>query len=105
MPSSLTTFRVRVPVDAPVTQPYYLKQPRSGDVYKWTDADPKSLPFDPPLLTATVAMTIGGADITITRQAACQCHYARQCRTGRRCIEDIGVDEVIAAVERRVARG
>jgi len=45
------------------------------------------------------------ADITITRQAACQCHYARQCRTGRRCIEDIGVDEVIAAVERRVARG
>ena len=78
MPSSLATFRVRVPVDAPATQPYYLKQPRSGDVYKWSDADPKSLPFDPPLLTATVAINIGGADITITRPV--QFRYADDVR-------------------------
>jgi len=43
------------------------------------------------------------ADITITRYGECQCHYARQCRTGRRCIEQIGLDEVVAAVERRLA--
>ena len=47
----------------------------------------------------------GSADVTITRYDVCQCHYARQCRTGARCIEDIRVDEVIAAVERRVAAG
>jgi heptosyltransferase-1 len=46
-----------------------------------------------------------GADITITRYDKCQCHYARQCRTGGRCIEDIRLDDVIAAVERRVGAG
>ena len=46
-----------------------------------------------------------GADITISRYEACHCHYARQCRIGRPCIEDIQIDEVIAASERRVARG
>jgi ADP-heptose:LPS heptosyltransferase len=46
-----------------------------------------------------------GADITISRYEVCHCHYARQCRIGRPCIEDIEIDEVIAASERRVARG
>jgi LmbE family N-acetylglucosaminyl deacetylase len=66
-PSSLVSFRVAVPGDAPPTEPYYLKQPRTGDVYKWVDGDPKSLPFDPPLITASVTATIGGASVTITR--------------------------------------
>ena len=78
MPSNLAAFRVRVPVDAPITQPYYLKQPRTGDVYKWSDADPKSLPFDPPLLTASVTVKIGGADVTITRPV--QFRYADDVR-------------------------
>jgi hypothetical protein len=65
-------------VDAPITQPYYLKQPRSGDVYKWSDTDPKSLPFDPPLLTASVVVKIGGTDVTITRPV--QFRYADDVR-------------------------
>jgi hypothetical protein len=44
-----------------------LKQPRTGDVYKWSDNDPKALPFDPPQLTASVTLTIGGIDVTVTR--------------------------------------
>jgi LmbE family N-acetylglucosaminyl deacetylase len=67
MPTNVMAFRVRVANDAPATQPYYLKQPRTGEVYKWSDADPKSLPFDPPLLTASIALTIGGADVTVIR--------------------------------------
>ena len=33
----------------------------------------------------------------------CVCHYERSCRRGQPCIDDISVDEVVAAVERRVA--
>jgi heptosyltransferase-1 len=43
------------------------------------------------------------ADITITRAQRCHCHYERKCRLAQPCIEDIGVDEVVAAVEHRVA--
>jgi heptosyltransferase-1 len=43
------------------------------------------------------------ADIAISRFDRCACHYERQCRRSQPCIDDIGVDEVMAAVERRVA--
>jgi hypothetical protein len=61
-----------------ITQPYYLKQPRTGDVYKWADTDPKALPFDPPMLTASVPLTIGGIDVTVTRPV--QFRYADDVR-------------------------
>lgn len=43
------------------------------------------------------------ADISITRFDRCVCHYERRCRRAQPCIDDIGVDEVLAAVERRFA--
>ena len=43
------------------------------------------------------------ADISISRLDQCVCHYERRCRRAEPCIDDIGVDEVVAAVERRVA--
>ena len=43
------------------------------------------------------------ADITISRAARCVCHYERKCRLPQPCIEDISVDEVVSAVEHRVA--
>jgi heptosyltransferase I len=43
------------------------------------------------------------ADISISRFDRCVCHYERRCRRHRPCIDDITVDEVVAAVERRVA--
>ena len=66
-PTNLMSYRVRVSADAQPTQPYYLRQPRTGDVYKWSDTDPKGLPFDPPLLTASVSLTIGGVDVSVTK--------------------------------------
>src|SRR5262245_45503918 len=77
-PTNLASYRVRVPADAQPTQPYYLKQPRNGDVYKWSDNDPKALPFDSPLLTASVALTIGGIDVIVTRPV--QFRYADDVR-------------------------
>jgi heptosyltransferase-1 len=41
-------------------------------------------------------------DIALSRVDQCSCVYERQCRRGVPCIAGIGVDEVLAAVERRL---
>ena len=42
-------------------------------------------------------------DETVSRASICQCHHYRQCKVERMCLLDVGVDEVLAAVERRLA--
>jgi lipopolysaccharide heptosyltransferase I len=42
-------------------------------------------------------------DVTISRDAICQCHHLRRCTRERMCLADIEVDEVVAAIERRLA--
>ena len=42
-------------------------------------------------------------DETVSRASICQCHHLRQCKVERMCLLDIEVDEVLAAVERRLA--
>jgi lipopolysaccharide heptosyltransferase I len=42
-------------------------------------------------------------DVTVSRDAVCQCHHLRRCRLQTMCLEDIQVDEVMQAVERRLA--
>lgn len=46
------------------------------------------------------------ADEVVSRAAVCVCHHKRQCRRGdaRMCINDITLDEVAAAVDRRLAK-
>ena len=43
------------------------------------------------------------ADVTVSRDAICQCHHLRSCRLARMCLLDIEAAEVLAAVERRLA--
>ncbi len=43
------------------------------------------------------------ADITISRAGRCVCHYERKCRRPQPCIDNISLDEVVSAVELRVA--
>jgi len=43
------------------------------------------------------------ADLTVSRASVCRCHHLRECRLDTMCLEDIGVDEVMAAIERRLA--
>jgi LmbE family N-acetylglucosaminyl deacetylase len=57
-------FRVHVPVDAQLTQPYWLPREgrasrSAGDMYVWHTDDPKTEPFAPPLLSAEVSMGMG----------------------------------------------
>jgi len=42
------------------------------------------------------------ADITLSRYDSCPYHYERRCRRTTPCIEDISLDDVVAAVERRL---
>jgi len=46
---------------------------------------------------------LGPDDVTVSRAAVCQCHHLRQCRLDRMCLLDIGVSEVLEAVENRLA--
>lgn len=53
------------------------------------------------------------ADQVVSRAAACECHHKRRCRrdagraddASRMCLNDVSVDEVIEAVDRRLASG
>ena len=67
VPSHEARYRVSVPQDAPVTQPYHLEVPRTGDMYQWPEGTPKGLPFREPLLAATVTMVVGGVAIDVSR--------------------------------------
>ena len=42
-------------------------------------------------------------DITISRDAVCQCHHLRRCTRDRMCLLDVETAEVLDAVERRLA--
>jgi ADP-heptose:LPS heptosyltransferase len=42
-------------------------------------------------------------DVSVSRVEICQCHHLRRCRLDRMCLMDIGVDEVSAAIDRRLA--
>lgn len=42
-------------------------------------------------------------DVSVSRDAVCQCHHLRRCTRDRMCLLEIEVDEVLSAVERRLA--
>ena len=67
VPANEARYRLTVAANAPVTQPYHLEQPRQGDAYRWSERAPKGLPFDPPLVTATVTLTIAGTTLDVSR--------------------------------------
>ncbi|HET7233894.1 MAG TPA: PIG-L family deacetylase, partial [Longimicrobium sp.] len=63
-------FRVRVPADAAPTEPYFLRQPRDGDLYRWPgDWSVQGLPFEPAPLQAEARVTVAGAPVPLRREA------------------------------------
>jgi lipopolysaccharide heptosyltransferase I len=42
-------------------------------------------------------------DVTVSRYESCECHHLRRCRREAMCVAEIGVDEIAAAVDRRLA--
>lgn len=58
-------FRVTAAPDAPITQPYWLRGQRTGDIFQWPTGTPHNAPFEGSLLTAATAMRIGETTINI----------------------------------------
>ena len=46
---------------------------------------------------------LSARDITVSRDAVCRCHHLHRCTQARMCLLDIPVEEVVDAVERRLA--
>ena len=44
-------------------------------------------------------------DVAVSRFVECRCRWRRRCRAARRCLDDVTVDEVAAAIDRRLAAG
>jgi len=66
-PNAETRYLVTVAGDAAVTQPYFLRDARRGDMYQWPVSGERTMPFDAPLLNAEVSAEIGGVAVVISR--------------------------------------
>ncbi len=71
-------FRVNVPSDAKPTTPYWLERPRDGYLFAWDGRAPKNEPFAPALLSGSVQIEVGGAQVTVGRPV--QFRYADDIR-------------------------
>ncbi len=60
-------FTVDVPRNAAVTAPYWLTEPRDGDLFRWPDTASQTRPFDPPTLSALVTLQVNGKEITFNQ--------------------------------------
>jgi LmbE family N-acetylglucosaminyl deacetylase len=67
VPTSEARYAVKAAADAAITQPYFLRTARKGDMYQWPAGPERTMPFDAPLVTTDVSMQIGGQPITISR--------------------------------------
>jgi len=72
-------FRVRVPADAPPTIPYFLRQPRDGDFYRWpADWSVDGRPFEPAPVRAAARVAIARATVPLEREATFRAVDPRQ---------------------------
>jgi LmbE family N-acetylglucosaminyl deacetylase len=62
-------FKIKVASNAPFTQPYWLRQPRTSDRFVWPQGSPSSMPFEPPLLITDVEIPYQGTPIEMHEAA------------------------------------
>ena len=71
-------YNLVVAKDAKLTEPYWLRTERVGDMYDWPSTDEQTLPFAPQDVVATVTFSVGGIDIPISQPL--QYRFADQSR-------------------------
>jgi LmbE family N-acetylglucosaminyl deacetylase len=71
-PGSLAVrrFRVTLPATASPTEPYFLRQPRDGDLYRWGDDwTVNARPFEPAPFRAVARVGVSEAEVPLEREA------------------------------------
>ena len=63
----VSTLNVTVPKNQPVSQPYWLREPKQGETYTVSNQLDIGLPENPPLLRAHFHLHVDDADIEVTR--------------------------------------
>lgn len=66
-PNFAANFNLSVAADAVPTQPYWLARPRQGDLFSWSNGSGQTLPFQPPVATAEIEITVGGKEILFSQ--------------------------------------
>jgi LmbE family N-acetylglucosaminyl deacetylase len=66
-PTRADVWEVRVAADAPPTQPYWLRTPRTGPVFTWAGVPVglQTQPLEPPAVMARVPLRVGGTAVTV----------------------------------------
>jgi hypothetical protein len=83
--NAVAAFRVAAGENTPVTQPYWLAEPRRGLLFTWPPGAPAGEPFGPAPLNAIVDVRLAGTAMAIER-----------------AVEFRGVDAVRGEVRRRI---
>ncbi len=63
--ASAAYFNVKVDPSAELTQPYWLRSARQGDMFVWPATDSRTLAFDPSPVVAHVKLKIGNTELTL----------------------------------------
>ncbi|MGI8470349.1 MAG: PIG-L family deacetylase [Pyrinomonadaceae bacterium] len=66
-PNGAAFFSVKIPPEAKPTEPYWLENPRKGDLFDWQNDNNRNLPFQPPLVSAQVKIEINGTEIILNQ--------------------------------------
>ncbi len=62
-PNTARTYNIIAASNARPTEPYWLTEPRDGELYRWPNADFVTHPFEPPVLSAEITVKIGDAEL------------------------------------------
>ncbi len=63
IPNFGSAFRVSVKDSAPPTQPYWLEEPRKGDLFTWHIGMERTFPLGRPVISAEVTLAVGGTEV------------------------------------------
>ena len=60
-------YNIAIPADSSVTQPYWLRSPRNGDLFSMSPGDSASEPFGMPAAYADITLEINGKQFVVRR--------------------------------------
>ncbi len=94
-------FHVHVPTSAPPSEPYFLRQPRQGDMYTWpADTALRGEPYAPPPVQAEATVRLAGQAVAFATAAT---FVDVDKATGERRLPVLIVPAISVLVEPRIA--